>query len=75
MNQVILAERIEHGERIRTFDLEALVGAEWKKLYSGTCVGHKHIVRFEKVAASRLRLSVGASAAKPLIRDFSAYCN
>jgi len=26
-------------------------------------------------AASRLRLSVTASAAKPLIRDFSAYCN
>ena len=75
VNQVILAERIEQGERIRKFDLEALVGAEWKKLYSGTCVGHKHIVRFEKVAASRLRLSVAASAAKPLIRDFSAYCN
>ena len=75
VNQVILAERIEQGERIRKFDLEALVGAEWKKLYSGTCVGHKHIVRFEKVAASRLRLSVTASAAKPLIRDFSAYCN
>ena len=75
VNQVILAERIEHGERIRKFDLEALVGAEWKKLYSGTCVGHKHIVRFDKVAASRLRLSVAVSAAKPLIRDFSAYCN
>ena len=75
VNQVILAERIEQGERIRKFDLEALVAAEWKKLYSGTCVGHKHIVRFDKAAASRLRLSVTASAAKPLIRDFSAYCN
>ena len=75
VNQAILAERIEHGERIRKFDLEALVGAEWKRLYSGTCVGHKHIVRFEKTAASRLRLSVTASAAKPLVRDFSAYCN
>ena len=73
VNQVILAERIERGERIRKFDLEALVGTEWKKLYSGMCVGHKHIVRFDKVAASRLRLSVTSSAAKPLIRDFSAY--
>ena len=75
VNQVILAERIEQGERIRKFDLEALVGTEWKKFYSGTCVGHKHIVRFEKTPTSRLRLSVAASAAKPLIRDFSAYCN
>ena len=75
VNQVVLMERIEHGERIRKFALEALVADKWQKLYEGTCVGHKHIVRFDKTDASRLRLSVQSSVAKPLIRDFSAYCN
>ncbi len=75
VNQVVLMERIEHGERIRKFDIEALSGGQWKKVYAGSCVGHKHIVRFDKIAAERLRLSVTASAATPLIRDFSAYCN
>jgi alpha-L-fucosidase len=75
VNQIVLMERIEHGERIRKFELEALLDGAWKKLYSGTCVGHKHIVRFDKTAASRLRLSVTASAAEPQICDFSAYCN
>ena len=75
VNQVVLMERIERGERIRKFDIEALSGGQWKKIYAGSCVGHKHIVRFDKIAAERLRLSVTASAATPLIRDFSAYCN
>ena len=75
VNQVVLMERIEHGERIRKFALEALVADKWQKLYEGTCVGHKHIVRIDKTDASCLRLSVQSSVAKPLIRDFSAYCN
>ena len=33
------------------------------------------VVRFDKIEASRLRLTVAKSAAKPLIRDFSVYCN
>ena len=76
VNQVILMERIERGERVREFALEAQSGdGGWREIYKGSCIGHKHIVRFDKIAASRLRLSVSKSAATPLIRDFSAYCN
>ena len=76
VNQVVLMERIERGERVREFTLEAKSGdGEWREIYQGSCIGHKHIVRFDKTEASRLRLSIAKSAAKPLIRDFSAYCN
>lgn len=76
VNQVVLMERIERGERVREFTLEAKSGdGEWREIYKGSCIGHKHIVRFDKTEASRLRLSIAKSAAKPLIRDFSAYCN
>ena len=76
INQVVLMERIERGERVREFALEAQTAdGAWKRIYKGSCIGHKHIVRFEKTEADRLRLSVVKSADTPLIRHFSAYCN
>jgi len=76
VNQVVLMERIERGERIREFTLEAQSGdGAWREIYKGSCVGHKHIARFDKTEASALRLSVAKSAATPLVREFSAYCN
>ena len=76
VNQVVLMERIEHGERIREFSIEAQSrDGEWREIYKGTCIGHKHIVRFAATEADALRLVVAKSAAKPLVRNFSAYCN
>jgi alpha-L-fucosidase len=75
VNQVILSEKIEFGERVRKFNIEALVEGEWKKIYSGSCIGHKHIVRFNKTPAQRLRLSIIQAVSKPLINCFSSYCN
>lgn len=73
VDQVVLMERIERGERVRDFALDALVGGEWREIYRGSCIGHKHIARLDGIAASRLRLRVRGSSATPLIRDFSAY--
>ncbi len=75
VNQAILMERIERGERVREFTLEALCAGKWQEIYKGSCIGHKHIVRFRETPAERLRLVVAKAAAKPLIRDFSAYRN
>jgi alpha-L-fucosidase len=76
VNQVVLMERIECGERVREFALEAqCVDGGWRELYKGSSIGHKHIVRFDRIEAFRLRLTVAKSAGTPLIRDFSAYCN
>jgi alpha-L-fucosidase len=75
VNQVVVAERIEDGERVRKFTVEALTGETWRTLYTGSCIGHKHLIRFEKTRAARLRLSVQSAAATPRIREFSAFCN
>lgn len=73
VNQVVLMERIEHGERVREFALDAETSGRWREIYKGSCIGHKHIARFADVAARRLRLRVDNAAAMPLIGDFSAY--
>ena len=59
--------------RVREFDIEAFDGGKWTKVYSGSCIGHKHIACFPPVRAARLRLSVGKAAGRPAIREFSAW--
>ena len=71
--QVVLAERLQYGERVREFGIEAFDGGKWTKVYSGSCIGHKHIACFPPVRAARLRLSVGKAAGRPAIREFSAW--
>jgi hypothetical protein len=73
VNQVVLMERIERGERVRAFTLEASVDGRWRPIYTGSCIGHKHLVRFDPIRTARLRLCVTRAAAVPLIREFAAY--
>lgn len=76
VNQVVLMERIARGERVREFAIEAKeASGAWREIYKGSCIGHKHIARFDKIRTDALRLNVDKAAATPLIRDFSAYCN
>ena len=75
VNQVVLMEKIERGERVRAFSVEALSGGAWRQVADGSCIGHKRILRFAETPAERLRLVVSASAGRPVIRDFSAYRN
>jgi alpha-L-fucosidase len=66
-------ERIEHGERITEYVVEAFMNDEWVELVNGSAVRHKKIDRFGKVRTDRLRLRATKFADYPLIRSFSAY--
>ncbi len=73
LDRLVLMEDITQGERIRAYAIEALVEGHWKPLTTGTAIGHKHIVRFDPVTASELRLRVTDSAGEPQIRRFGVY--
>ena len=68
-----LMEDIRHGERVRSFVVEAKTPGGWREIWRGTCVGHKRLERFEPIQASELRLRVLESADTPLIREFGAW--
>ena len=72
-NMLVIMEDIAHGERIRKYIVEALVGGAWTKILEGTCVGHKRIGRFAPLKASEIRLVIVESAGTPKIREFSAW--
>jgi alpha-L-fucosidase len=74
IDQIVLAEDIAQGERVREYCVEGLVGGDvWKPLASGQSIGHKWIHRFEPTEVARLRLTVTKAAATPILRAFAAY--
>jgi alpha-L-fucosidase len=73
VNHVVLCEEIAQGERIRGFEVQALVKGVWLPVCAGTSVGHKFISKFDAVEASSFRLRVTESSGEPILKEFSAY--
>ena len=73
INQIVLMEDIEHGERVREFTVEARTSDGWVNLVEGSCIGHKYIARFADTEVSSLRLVIKQNFAEPLIKEFSLF--
>ena len=73
VDRCLISEDISRGERIRRYAIQARTPDGWTTVGEGQSVGHKRIVTFPPVRASRLRLVVESSVATPVLREFSAY--
>jgi len=73
INQVVLQEDIIHGERTRSFSVEAIINGEWSTLCQGSVIGHKFVHVFDEVFTDKLRLKITAAIDEPLIKNFSVY--
>jgi alpha-L-fucosidase len=72
-NMIVLMEDQTCGERVRKFDVEALIESRWTTVWQGACMGHKRIERFAPQQATELRLTISESIAESKIREFSAW--
>ena len=75
VNQVVLKEDIQHGERVRKFILEGKTGKGWQVVFEGSCIGHKFIHRFEEMELTAMRLTISDYVAEPNIKSFMIYSN
>lgn len=73
INRVILQEDIAKGERILKYSLKGKKNNKWIDLASGSCIGHKHIDRFEPQTLDAIKLVVDESKADPQIMNFSVF--
>ncbi len=73
INTIIIQEDIQHGERVRKYQIQGRVNGKWKTLCEGTCIGHKQIQHFETVTCSKIRIKVLNSIAEPMIKSLEAY--
>ncbi len=74
-NIAMLQEDISRGQRVEKFIIEALTERGWDTLATGTTIGYKRMMRFEKVKADEVRLTIVSSRATPHITTFALYCD
>ncbi len=80
-NRFVAEEDIRQGQRVKKFSLEALVDGKWQPLRDAlvegsdglTTIGHRRIVCFPTVNATKLRFTVTDSKAEPIIKRTSVY--
>ncbi len=69
---LLLSEKIEYGQRITDFSVEAFCGGKWVSVLEGKSVGYKRAAYFDRVSTDLLRIRLRGSAA-PVLRFFGIY--
>ena len=80
-NHFVAEEDIRYGQRVKKFSLEALVDGQWQSLKDElvedgdglTTIGHRRIICFPTVKATKLRFTITASRAEPVIKKLGVY--
>ena len=73
INRVLLQEYIQLGQRIKAFTVEAKVDGKWKTIANETTIGYKRILRFDRVIASTLRVTIKNAKASIVLSNIQAF--
>ncbi len=73
-DNVRIQEHIPLGQRVESFEIEARVNGEWKKIAEGKTIGPRRIMRTERVTADAVRLKLTCLAC-PVISTLEVYCS
>jgi alpha-L-fucosidase len=68
-----LRESIEVGQRVASYQVDALVGGEWREIAKGTTIGYRRLHDIEPVRATKLRLWVKETVDEPMAVELRAY--
>ena len=80
-NRFVVEEDIRYGQRVKKFSLEAEVDGQWVPLKDElvengdglTTIGHRRIICFPTVTATRLRFIVTDAKCEPIIKKVGVY--
>ena len=80
-NRFLVEEYIPLGQRVRKFSLEALIDAKWIPLKDElssdgdgmTTIGHRRIICFPTITATKLRFTINDSKSCPLISNIGVF--
>ncbi len=71
---ITLRENLAFSQRVEEFEIYASKGKDFSKIYSGTVIGSKKIVRFRKpVKATELLIVPTVSRGNPVLKDIRVY--
>ena len=80
-NRFVAEEDIHYGQRVRKFALEAEIDGQWVPLKDElvengdglTTIGHRRIICFPTVEATKLRFTITDAKAAPIIKKLGVY--
>lgn len=70
---ISLRERIQLGQRVNAWALDAWRDGKWNEFAKGTCISAHHLWRGKPLTASRLRLRITSAVACPALSEFGVY--
>ena len=73
VNYVQLQEEIALGQRISGFRVEVEDAGGWRTVAEGTTIGYKRILPVASVTARKVRVTITASLARPVLKDVALY--
>lgn len=72
-NLLVIREAIQKGQRVRSFEIEVLIDADWQVIYQGTTIGNKRIVRFPTSDMKAFALKLTDFNDKAFISEIGLY--
>jgi alpha-L-fucosidase len=72
INGVILQEDIRHGQRVRSYVVEAMLDGQWVAISAGSSIGHEKIESFAPITTSTLRFRTITALADPILTRLAA---
>ncbi len=70
---ILLQESIKLGQRVKSFSIEAWTDHHWKKVAEATTIGYKRILKIDPIETDKIRLTILASKACPVISNVEVY--
>ena len=72
-NTIIIKEYLKLGQRVQSFVVEVWDGTQYREVTRGTTIGRKRILQFNSQAASKVKLTITASKASPVLSSIELY--
>ena len=72
-NTFMMQEYIPLGQRIKAFTFEVMTEGTWKKIYEGSTVGNKRLIRFETQRVEAVRFKVTDTKAQVVINTIGLF--
>lgn len=72
-NCSLIMEWLNDGQHVEHYRIEIWDGKSWQPIAEGHAIGHKRILSFPAVTASRVRLNILASSSEAHIREFQLF--
>jgi len=70
---VVLQEYIPLGQRVKAFTVDVWKNNSWQPVASATTIGYKRILKITPVETAKIRISINASKACPVLSNVEVY--